>query len=82
MNGGPDPNSVNWAGMIANMPVAPGAVFYAVLANSMPTVLTDSFLAAVAANLNQIPVANTWVYNNQVAAIDFGVDWGAFVGEP
>jgi hypothetical protein len=81
MMGGPDPNSVNWPGMVANMPGAPGAVYFAVLANSRPTVLTNGFLVAVAANLPQIPAGNTWVYNNQVMAINFGVDWGAFAGQ-
>lgn len=82
MLGGPDPAAVNWAGMVANMPVNPGAVFFAILANSRATVLTNNFLNAVAANLPMISAARTWVYNNQVMAINFGVDWGAFAGEP
>jgi len=82
MMGGPDPNSVNWPGMVANMPVVAGAVFFAILANSRATVLTDPFLAAVTVNLPMIPAARTWVYNNDIMAINFGVDFGAFAGQP
>jgi hypothetical protein len=82
MMGGPDPNSVNWAGMVNQMPNNAGAVYFAILANSKPTVLTQGFLAAVQQNLPQIPNNNLWVYNQNLGAINFGVDWGAFAGEP
>lgn len=82
MLGGPDPKSVNWPAMVANMPVAPNSVFFAVLANSSPTVLTKAFLEAIAAELPWIPPARTWVYNQQRPAINFGLDFSAFAGEP
>jgi len=82
MLGGPDPNSVNWPALVAAMPVVEHSVFFAVLANSSPTVLTQPFLNAVAANLPWIPPARTWVYDQQVTAINFGLDYSAFAGEP
>jgi hypothetical protein len=82
MEGGPDPKVVNWPAMVANMPVGPNAVFFAVLANSAATVLTEKFLIAIAANLPAIAPGKTWVYNQQIGAINFGLDFSAFAGEP
>jgi hypothetical protein len=82
MLGGPDPNSVNWPAMVAAMPVVPNSVFFAVLANSSATVLTEAFLQAITANLPWILPARTWVYNQQRPAINFGLDFSAFAGEP
>ena len=79
--GGPDPNAVNWPGMVNNMPAGGIATWYAILANSRPTILTDNFLQAITANLPAIPAANTWVYNGQSSSINFGVDSGAFAGQ-
>lgn len=81
MAGGPDPAGVNWAAMVNGMPAVPGATFFAILANSNATVLTDPFLTAVAQNLQQIPANNIWVYNQRRMAINFGIDFGAFAGE-
>ncbi len=78
MLGGPDPNAVPWGAMLAGM--GPGGTYYGILANSMPTVLTGGFLAAVAAN-TPIPAGNMWVYDANTGAIDFGVDWNGFAGE-
>jgi hypothetical protein len=82
MKGGPDPNAVDWQGMVSNMPNTQGAVYFAILANSQATVLTEGFLEAVQTNLGQlIPNQNRWVYNNKVMAINFGVDYSAFAGQ-
>lgn len=83
MPGGPDPAAVNWPAMAGNMPVVGGAVFFAILANRNATVLTDRFLAAIAERLPQVGARRTWVYNGGVGgSIDFGVEWGAFAGQP
>jgi hypothetical protein len=81
MLGGPDPNAVNWAAMLAGM--GPGGTYYGVLANSQSTVLSAGFVAAVLAN-TPIPAANMWVYNAEApgGVINFGVDWNGFAGEP
>jgi hypothetical protein len=82
MNGGPDAGQVNWQGMVQNMPNVPETKYYAIVACSMPTMLSDNFLQAVAQNLPMIPAANTWLYNQITGGMDFGVDWNGFVGDP
>ena len=83
MPGGPDPETVNWGAMAANMPAVGGAIFFAILANRTATYLSERFLAEVSARLPQVGARRTWVYNGGVGGtIDFGVDWGAFAGQP
>jgi hypothetical protein len=83
MLGGPDPTAPNWGGMLANMPVGAGAVFYGVLANSQATILSANFVNAVAAK-TPILAGNMWVYDAQApgGVINFAIDWNAFTGEP
>jgi hypothetical protein len=83
MLGGPDPNVVAWDSIRKNMPQAGNSVYYAILANSQETVLSDDFIETVQQQLPFIPVPNTWVYNSTVTlGFAFGLNVGGFAGEP
>lgn len=78
MAGGPDLNAVNWANMMFGMGGV-GGTYWAILANSQPTVLTAGFVAGIP----NVPVGNIWVYdaNHPGGAINFGFDQNGFAGE-
>ena len=80
MAGGPDGSGVDWNQMTDNMQQE-GGVFYGVLANTRPTVLTGSFMEWVANQSPNITPTKLWVYNQTNGGMNFGVDWGGFAGE-